>query len=43
MSMAELLDATCRAVLELLGEEDVVGSETPAVTSPVMSDAEDSD
>lgn len=44
MSMAELLDATCRAVMEALvgeGGEDVVGDETPASTSPVISDAEE--
>lgn len=43
MSMAELLDATCRGVLELFGAEavDVVGSETPATTSPVLSEVEE--
>ncbi|KAF8322264.1 P-loop containing nucleoside triphosphate hydrolase protein [Clavulina sp. PMI_390] len=43
MSMAELVDATCRSMLRLLGgeAEDLVGTETPAFPSPVLSDAEE--
>lgn len=42
MGMPELLNAVCRSILEFLGPEavDFVGTETPAATSPVMSDEE---
>lgn len=43
LSMAELLNATCRSILEFLGPAavDFVGSETPVATSPIMSDEEE--
>lgn len=43
MSMAGLLDTTCRSILEFLypAAVDLVGEETPVITSPIMSEDED--
>jgi hypothetical protein len=43
MSMAGLLDSTCRAILEFFypAAVDLVGAETPVTTSPIVSDEED--
>jgi len=42
LGMPELLNAVCHSILAFLGPEavDFVGAETPAATSPVMSDEE---